>query len=62
VIWMLMAWLCTASGDCRPVDAPTAGRGVCIKAEQGLRVEGIFAHCHRRPAADGSAPEVVPST
>jgi hypothetical protein len=34
VIWMLMAWLCSASGECRPVDAPTVGRG---SMHQGVR-------------------------
>src|ERR1700733_2191373 len=58
VIWMLMAWLCSASGEYRPVDTATVGRGACIKAEQGLRGEGIIARCHKRPAPDASAPSV----
>jgi hypothetical protein len=39
------------------IDTPTLGRGARIKAERGLRIDGIMARCHKRPAPDASTPK-----
>ena len=48
--WLLTAWLCAASGECRPVEAPYPTRSACLRAERVLkRQEGSLlrtVHCH----------------
>ncbi len=52
MIWMLMAWLCTAQGVCHPVQQSYPTRGTCLRAERTAKQAGelLNVHCHHRPA------------
>ena len=55
--WMLVAWLCAASGDCRPVQTEYASRGACLRAERTLKHQEtrlLSIHCHRIKPAPAS--------
>ena len=52
--WLLVAWLCAANGECRPVQAEYPSRSACLRAERVLKASETrlaAVHCHHIPPA-----------